>query len=900
MNNQPSRQLQDTFIPQSIIDRMAIEKWINEILKVSGGNGKYTNLRQLGLDRNSLKSAGLKDEDVNRIYRSMFVYTVGFYEMLKDILKNYELTAMIWQVFGILLEYVAKGDFQFTINQIYKEGQQKIEELNERLMQREQKFMSIEIQAQDEINHLQNLIQDLNNQYNLLKQQKENVELDFQQSNIAFEDAVTLKILFQSKIIEIASIYREQAQNYSQLSEELNELKILYDKNNDDLIMSKKQVESMMAEINMRDNSITHLNQTIENQLRLLDEKQKKIQTLELNITQLRKDYVFNKNTYIDYEYQFNLLNMQFSKYKEENIQKLQEFQIFQITYGDTLELNKKLANENQVIRQETSKLQNENKYLKIVTDELENLEQGYKSSILQLQQDTRNLIEEYEDKIKKFQITQVEYQFGIQRIQVQQDEILAFNQNLQQMKINKNHLNEIIFQNQAQIQQLQSGLEEKEQTIQELEKSQSKLKQDEISYQKQIEQLRNTINSQNFVIIEEREEFEKLKNQFQSQLLELRKVKSLYNDQVLENHHLVKRQKYTDNAINDEKNKIIELVNEITFIRAKHADFLQVYKALEIKFDEFKIQMNKDIQLQKDQYTDSLNYYKNMQKEMVHKMILEDALSLIDRTNQQPINLNQSQKHVEEQRNLLKNKNLELHKEIDELNTNLKQQINLIQKLQSDQNNTSNRLKIVKFKQLVYFVSLKEVTEELKLKTDSLIQIQNSNEDLKIELKRLKEETINQKQLISRQIISSQGQFEQIEDQASTNDFQDFRSTKLQINQDSSNDCQGYFNSQIMQQNEIKNSQNQMEKKVKRFSQKQEQQKFKLKQLFKTVNLLEQQGDNQSQSRNLQDFQIQDSFRDILSHNLAALAQVKQMKVKGITNPKEKWILRQETKIIL
>ncbi|CAD8131899.1 unnamed protein product [Paramecium octaurelia] len=878
----PSRQLQNTFIHKSIIDRNEIEKWINEILKIACSNDKQNSLRKLGVDRNSLKNAGIKDDDVNRLYRSMFVYTVGFYEMIGDIIKNNELTAMIWQVFGILLEHVAKGDFQFTINEIYKESQQKIEELNERLIQREQKFMSIEIQAQDQINQLQNLLKDLNNQYNLLKQQKESVELDFQQSNAAFEDAVALKIQFQSKIIEIASIYREQAQNYSQLSGELNELRILYDKNNNELIMSKKHLESMIAEMDIRDNQISHLNQTIDHQARLLDEKQKQIQTLQLNISQLRKNYVLDQKPDIDYESQFNLLNMQFSKYKEENIQKLQEFQRLQIIYGDTLELNKKLANENQLIKQVTSKLQDENKHLKIVGDELESLEKGYQCSILQLQQDISNLIEEYEDKIKRFRTTQVEHQFGLQRIQVQQDEILAFNQIIQQMKTNKYHLNQIISQDQAEIQQLQSGLEEKEQTIKDLEESQSKLKQDEIYYQKQIEQLQILIDSQNSVIIEEKQELQMLQTQFQSQYEEIRKVKSLYNDLVLENHCLIKRQKHSDNAINNQKNKISELFNEITSIRAKHAKFLSDYKTLEIQFNEFKSQINKDILLCKRKW-----FIKQ------HLMILQVQLIELIKNRLHQINHKRTQmsKGICE-----KNK---IYNQIKKLKSQTP-----IQSNKSIQSKSQSQIiiRIVKFKQLVYFFGLKEVTKELKLKTDALIQIQNSNEDLNIELNKLKEENFNQKQLISRLKISSQGQNEQIEDYASTNDFQDFRSNKLQINQISSDDLQGYFNSQIMLQNEIKNSQNQIEIKDKTYQQKQENQKFKLKQLFKTVNLLDSQGENQSdpQSRKLQDFQIHDSLHDILSHNLVVLAQVKQLKVKGINNPKEKWISRQETKIIL
>lgn len=36
------------------------------------------------IDRHHLTSSGLSDQDCDRIYRTLFVYSVGFYEQLKS------------------------------------------------------------------------------------------------------------------------------------------------------------------------------------------------------------------------------------------------------------------------------------------------------------------------------------------------------------------------------------------------------------------------------------------------------------------------------------------------------------------------------------------------------------------------------------------------------------------------------------------------------------------------------------------------------------------------------------------------------------------------------------------------------------------------------------------------
>lgn len=57
---------------------------------------------------------------IDRIYRGLFVYSIGFYEMLNKALSNahnkYTLLSNIWKVYSILLEYCCKANYKTLIS----------------------------------------------------------------------------------------------------------------------------------------------------------------------------------------------------------------------------------------------------------------------------------------------------------------------------------------------------------------------------------------------------------------------------------------------------------------------------------------------------------------------------------------------------------------------------------------------------------------------------------------------------------------------------------------------------------------------------------------------------------------------------------------------------------------
>lgn len=74
----------------------ALETWVNETLLdahhleipgVVANADKKSPIYSYGIDPLTLERAGLGEKDVDRIYRALFVYSVGFFEFMKKILQ---------------------------------------------------------------------------------------------------------------------------------------------------------------------------------------------------------------------------------------------------------------------------------------------------------------------------------------------------------------------------------------------------------------------------------------------------------------------------------------------------------------------------------------------------------------------------------------------------------------------------------------------------------------------------------------------------------------------------------------------------------------------------------------------------------------------------------------------
>ena len=114
------------------MDPKIIEKWIEdtladcEYLDIPGvildSDKKNSILSRYGIDQITFIKNNVPREIINRIYRGMFVYSVGFSDMIKSTLEhtnhNYTLVANISKCISILMEYSGKSEYQMMITKL--------------------------------------------------------------------------------------------------------------------------------------------------------------------------------------------------------------------------------------------------------------------------------------------------------------------------------------------------------------------------------------------------------------------------------------------------------------------------------------------------------------------------------------------------------------------------------------------------------------------------------------------------------------------------------------------------------------------------------------------------------------------------------------------------------------
>jgi hypothetical protein len=120
-----------------------LETWINETLQdaehldIPGVIVKPEHknpISRYGIDRMAFSSFGIPTELVDRVYRALFVYSVGFHELIKKCLmhceKKYTLITNIWKVFAVLLEYCCRSDYRMLISEISSEHKKELDKMD--------------------------------------------------------------------------------------------------------------------------------------------------------------------------------------------------------------------------------------------------------------------------------------------------------------------------------------------------------------------------------------------------------------------------------------------------------------------------------------------------------------------------------------------------------------------------------------------------------------------------------------------------------------------------------------------------------------------------------------------------------------------------------------------------
>ena len=104
-------------------------------------------MKKFGIDRGTLKNNGLDEVDINRIYRALYVYSLGFYELVREPIergKNRKLIlATIWKIYSVLLQYVGKTEYSTIVTELTNAYQIDVQKLEERMEKNRSEYIKM-------------------------------------------------------------------------------------------------------------------------------------------------------------------------------------------------------------------------------------------------------------------------------------------------------------------------------------------------------------------------------------------------------------------------------------------------------------------------------------------------------------------------------------------------------------------------------------------------------------------------------------------------------------------------------------------------------------------------------------------------------------------------------------
>lgn len=207
-----------------------METWLNETL----ADAEHLNIpgvilkpehknpiSRYGIDRLTLTNAGVPNATVDRVFRCLFVYSVGFYELIKKLIdhcgKKYTIITSIWKVFCVLLEYCCRSDYKMQISEITLQHEVEVARMEEDFEAKCQQFLNNEKILNQNMEVLQKYSEELERERTNERTLRLKLEEEYMQNSKNHEEEVQLRLKFESKLNSMHSKHRELEIKYKRL-----------------------------------------------------------------------------------------------------------------------------------------------------------------------------------------------------------------------------------------------------------------------------------------------------------------------------------------------------------------------------------------------------------------------------------------------------------------------------------------------------------------------------------------------------------------------------------------------------------------------------------------------------------------------------------------------------------
>ncbi|OMJ80193.1 hypothetical protein SteCoe_19598 [Stentor coeruleus] len=234
-------------------------------------------LMRYGVDRTGLLKAGLQTEDIDRLYRSLFVYSIGFYQLIQTILKHsfnkYSIVTGIWKVYAILLEYCCQLDYEMIVTTLNSEKKEEIEQMEYDFMLQINKLEAKEKEMQNNITFAKIQLQEVQKELRNEVDKREEIEEELLRRGLGHDEEVTMRLLFESKLNQMYAMIRDFHTKIELLNESLNNLQK----------DSEKRAEKYEKE-HQKNINLSRIRAEIEREMRKTEEKYKQTEIINISL----------------------------------------------------------------------------------------------------------------------------------------------------------------------------------------------------------------------------------------------------------------------------------------------------------------------------------------------------------------------------------------------------------------------------------------------------------------------------------------------------------------------------------------------------------------------------------------------------------------------------------------